>query len=164
MRDFRSASLRLALLLSVALASPSLRAQTTPPNPLAVYDGAWSVTIGDKTDALVNRCSGTAADYACDQVLNGKPIAKVSFHFVRADHYSTEVKLPDGTVASSGELNTAGDLWLWTSGPGKSQPPTYYKTENLFHDRNHIHFATYDSLDGKTWTKRMEGDEARAAS
>ena len=130
-----------------------------PDNPLRVCDGRWAVTIAGKTDSLENRCSGTTADYACDQVLNGKPIAHISFHFLRPDHYTTEVKLPDGSVASTGELQTAGDLWLWTSGPGKSQPPLYTKTENVFRDRNHIHFATYDSPDGKTWTKHLEGDE-----
>ena len=36
-----------------------------------------------------------------------------------------------------------------------------YRTVNVFSSRDHIHFESARSTDGKTWTVTMTGDETR---
>jgi hypothetical protein len=142
-------------------------APASPFVPLHLYNGGWKVTIAEasKPDSLLNRCTETAAYYACEQVLNGKPIALVVFTFTEdARHFHSQVVLPDGKAVGRSDLTIDGPHWTYSSsGTDKNDKPIYYRTENYFDGDDKIHFEQSESADQKTWVKKMQGDEVRAS-
>lgn len=139
-----------------------------PFSALTVYDGGWTVT-GAKTmagpgkaDALMNHCSRTEAYYACEQVVNGKPMALMVFTATEdANKFHTQIVLPNGYSTGRGDLTLAGDHWTFLGKDVEGDKTTYFKTENIIKDHDHIHFDQFESADGTTWVKKNEGDEVR---
>jgi hypothetical protein len=152
----------LVLPLFLMMATPS------PFAPIAVYQGTWTVTSSKsaKAQTMVNRCVEGAAFYACEQTLDGRPVAMVVYALTTDPHrFNTQAILPDGTAAGKTELvlsGANGSHWTFTNqGTGADGKPIYFKVENDFTGTDRIHFVQFDSPDGKTWTERSSGDEVR---
>ncbi len=137
--------------------------------PLHLYDGAWTITsphsmAGEgKPDLLVNHCIETEAYYACEQVVNGKPMALIVFTATdNPAQFHSQPVLPDGHAAGRADLTLNGDHWTFfaasTDDAGK---PIWYRTENYITGHDKIRFEQYESSDNKTWVKKNEGDEVR---
>lgn len=165
--------LLIATQLSASPAAITPAPSTSAINPLEairVYAGAWTVTSSKtmagpgKPDLLVNRCFMATAFYNCEQQVNGKVLALVVFTATSlAGAFHTQPMLPNGQATGRGDLTITGDHWVFTSktpvATGKTS--TWYRTENFFTGRDHIHFDQYESADGVTWTKSNSGDEVR---
>ena len=148
-------------------------AQTSAVNPLAVltrYTGAWTMTSpqslagAGKDDHVVNHCLLAEAYYACEQVVNGKPMALIVFTPAGAPGtFHTQTVLPSGYAAGRGDLTVAGEHWTFlgraVSDDGKTA--TWFRTENTFTGPDHIHFEPFQSNDGTTWKQTNAGDEQR---
>ena len=137
--------------------------------PITLYQGQWTVTsphtmAGEgKPDTLVNHCTEGAAFYSCEQVVNGKPMALIVFTAAdQPGHFYSQAIMTNGRASGRGDLTIAGDHWTYAgSGTDNAGKQTFYRTENFFTGANKIHFEQYESGDGKTWTKKNEGDEVR---
>jgi hypothetical protein len=137
--------------------------------PIRVYEGTWKLVSAHtmagegKPDMIVNHCYEGSAFYACEQVVNGKPVVLLVFTATEdpAKFHSQPV-LPDGHAVGRGDLTIVGDHWTF-SGGGKDDngKETFYRTENFFTGRDKIHFEQYESGDNKTWVKKNEGNEVR---
>ena len=133
--------------------------------PLRLYAGAWRVTKASapaaKPDRLLNDCAQVGRYFACQQTVNGKPGALVVFiPDGVAGQYHNQVVLPDGAaLGPPGTLVIAGEHWTYLGQPDPKG--VRYRTTNVFHGRDHIHFDVAQSSDGKTWTTTMAGDETR---
>jgi hypothetical protein len=154
--------LRIFLLAALAIAAAD------PFAPLAVYNGTWSVHAqhpfsgGTGPDRLENHCTHGQAFLSCEQIVNGKPAALVVFTISKEPgKYDVDNIRPNGYASSNTDLLINGDHWTFithASAPGE----TRYRTENVFHGPDAIHFEQFQSTDdGKTWTKTNEGDETR---
>lgn len=172
-------SIPLPLLLVLALAatartapSKAIPAQTqsgSPLSPLTVYAGSWIMTSAhpiagsEKVTTLTNHCHQDAAFYTCEQVVNGKPFALLVFVAdTQSGHFFTQEILANGRATGRVHLTIAGNHWTYQgSGTDESNKPIFYRTENFFSGPDRIHFEQYGSSDGKNWTKKNEGDEAR---
>jgi len=157
---------RLGMLISTALcACAHAAAAGDAYAPLRLYAGAWQVTKATaptgKPDRLVNDCAQAGHYFVCQQTVNGKPGALVVFIPDRvAGQYHNQVVLPDGAaLGPPGTLVIAGEHWTYLSQPDPKG--VRYRTTNVFHGRDHIHFDVAQSSDGKTWTATMAGDETR---
>ena len=142
-----------------------------PLQAIQVYAGAWTVTSAKTMagpglpDHLLNRCSMATAFYTCEQEVNGKALALIVFTAAgQPGTFHTQPMLPNGQAVGRGDLTITGDHWVFTSKTpmenGKTS--TWYRTENFFTGRDHIHFDQYESTDGVTWIKTNSGDEVRA--
>jgi hypothetical protein len=139
-----------------------------PFTSLDVYNGTWSVHAqhpfsgGTGPDTLVNHCTHGQAFFSCEQVVNGKPAALVVFTISsEAGKFDVDNIFPNGHASSNTDLLIHGDHWTFlthAAAPGDKR----YRTENVFHGPDAIHFEQFESTDdGKTWTKTNEGDESR---
>ena len=143
----------------------SAQSAADPYAPLRLYEGTWQVTQATpadrKSDRLVNDCARIGRDFACQQTVNGKPGALLVFiPDTMPGHYHTQIMLPDGTASGpSGTLTITGNRWIYLGQPGAKG--VRYRTINVFSSRDHIHFESARSTDGKTWTVTMAGDETR---
>ena len=138
--------------------------------PISVYDGGWTITAtttmagAGKPDELVNHCSRATAYYACEQVVNGKPMALIVFTATEVPgKFHTQVVLPDGFSTGRGDLTISDNHWTFLGKDVEKDKTTYFRTENYFTGRDKIHFEQYESTDNKTWVKKNEGDEVRAS-
>jgi len=150
------------------LPSLFLMLAASPFAPINTTQGTWTVTTSQsaKADTLINRCVEGAAFFACEQTLNGRPIAMVVYTLTSDPHkFYSQAILPDGTAAGRTELTLDGDNnshWTFRNqGTGADGKPVFYRVENTYSGSDRMHFEQYDSPDGKTWTKRNEGDEVR---
>ena len=93
--------------------------------------------------------------------MNGKPGALVVFiPEALSSSYHTQIVMPDGAaLGPPGALTIEGARWTYLGKPDTKG--VRYRTINIFMDRNHIHFVTARSPDGRTWTVTMAGDEMR---
>ncbi len=158
--------LRLGMLISTALCTCAHAAAAGDAYaPLRLYAGAWQVTKASapagKPDRLVNDCVEIGRYFACQQTVNGRPGALVLFIPDRvAGQYHNQVVLPDGAaLGPPGTLVIAGERWTYLGQPDPKG--VRYRTTNVFHGRDHIHFEVAQSSDGKSWTTTMAGDETR---
>ncbi|HEX4578131.1 MAG TPA: hypothetical protein VH117_12320 [Edaphobacter sp.] len=137
--------------------------------PIRVYEGTWKLVSAHtmagegKPDMIVNHCYEGSAFYACEQVVNGKPVVLLVFTATEdPTKFHSQPVLPDGHAVGRGDLTIVGDHWTF-SGGGKDDngKETFYRTENFFTGRDKIHFEQYESGDNKTWVKKNEGNEVR---
>lgn len=150
-------------LLSVASYGRAVDADA-PYQPLMLYNGTWQVTPlhAAKPDVLVDHCERTGKFYSCEQTVNGKTAALVVF--VPAEqpgHYYTQPILPDGYAIGRGDLEIAGDRWVYSSKHVEGAKTTYFRTINIFTGKDHIHFDSQTSADGTQWKTTQSGDEQR---
>lgn len=140
--------------------------------PITVYNGSWQMTSAHtlagpgKPDHLVNTCTATGHFYVCEQVVNGKFLAMITF--IAADqpgHFYTQALLPDGHAAGRSELTIAheakGEHWTYLSSSTDGSKTTHYRVENYFPGPDKIHFEQYESVDGTQWELKNSGDEQR---
>lgn len=135
--------------------------------PLAVYNGTWTVRAehpfagGTGPDTLENHCTHGQAFFACEQIVNGKPAALVVFTVSKEPgKFDVDSILPNGHASSDTDLFVKGDHWTYLNNSDTGKPR--FRTENVFRDRDHIHFEQFESKDeGKTWTQTNQGDEVR---
>ncbi len=158
----------LPLLLLPFLSLPPAPPADGPFAALTIYNGTWSVKAlhafsgGTGPDTLENHCTAGQAFYTCEQIVNGSPAALVIFVVAKEPgKFDVDNVLPNGHALSNTDLFVKGDHWTYlthASAPGQPQ----YRTENVFHGADSIHFEQFQSTDdGKTWTKTNEGEETR---
>lgn len=158
-------SLLIGLISSVSPATVRAANAADVYAPLRLYEGAWQVTqtmpAAKKPDRLVNNCAQMGRYFACQQTLNGKPGPLVVFiPEALSSSYHTQIVMPDGAaLGPPGALTIEGARWTYLGKPDTKG--VRYRTINIFMDRNHIHFVTARSPDGRTWTVTMAGDEMR---
>jgi hypothetical protein len=136
--------------------------------PLGLYQGAWQVTRksadkAGKPEQLVNHCASLGKYFICQQTVNGSEGGLVIFIPAgKPGHYFSQTITPDGRATGKADLEISGNRWTyssrWPQGNGKI---TYYRTVNVFTDKDHIHFEQAESADGTQWTQKDSGDEVR---
>jgi hypothetical protein len=136
--------------------------------PLGLYQGAWQITRksadkASKPEQLVNRCASLGKYFFCQQTVSGSDGGLVIFIPAgKPGHYFTQTITPDGRATGKADLEISGNRWTyssrWPQGNGKI---TYYRTINVFTDKDHIHFEQAESADGTQWTQKDSGDEVR---
>ena len=154
----------LPFLLLAALAFAPI---TDPFAPLNLYNGTWTVRAqhpfsgGSGPDTLVNHCTRSEAFYTCEQIVNGKSAALVIFTASsEPGKFDVDNILPNGHASSDTDLFIHGDHWTFITNSAPNTPR--YRTENVFHGPDKIHFEQFESPDGgKTWNKTNEGDDTR---
>lgn len=138
--------------------------------PLWLYQGTWHVSRGDsavgaKPDELKDECALLGKYFACQQTINGQTGALVIFvPASTAGQYYTQNVRVDGIASGRGNLEIAGDRWTYISTRDESGRTIYYRTINVFTGKNHIHFESAESNDGKNWKVTTSGDEVRAGA
>jgi hypothetical protein len=142
--------------------------------PLLNYQGKWNMveTGARKIDRLENRCARTGLFFACEQVVNGKPLALIVFLPIAqpADaatgvpqYYRNQALLADASPGGEwGKLAIQGDQWTYTWENKAGGNTTYWKNINTFYGADRITFEVSNSTDGKTWKLRKSGEERRA--
>ncbi len=60
-----------------------------------------------------------------------------------------------------GDLEIDGEHWTYSSKDVENGKTIFYRTTNLFHGPDRIHFELAQSTDGKQWTVTSKGDEVR---
>lgn len=135
---------------------------------LWLYDGSWELTPGEaegerKAERLTNDCAAFHKYFACQQDVNGNVSGLLIFvPASKADEYYTQTITPDGRATGRASLSISGNQWIflsrWDQGAGRT---TYYRTTNVFNDKNHIHFEQSESSDDVHWTTKHSGDEVR---
>ena len=155
---------------ATALAAATAGAAVEPDRYAALrqYDGRWTVTLGDgKKLDLVNRCSEFAAAFACEQVVDGRPVALIVFvpsGTANAETYAT-LALPYGGAVPGGwtSLTVAGPRWVYLSTRTDAGTTVHERTINDWSGRDHIRFTQQRSSDGIDWTSVSAGEETRVA-
>lgn len=158
------------MLLAIAL----LAAQATAPNPLdalLVYNGTWHVKVdhpfsggpAGTVDTLESHCTRTTAFVTCEQSVNGKVLELMVYTAAPTPgHFYTKFIQPDNMSAPRGELILDGNHFTYLDKATVDGKATLYRVENIFRDRDHIHFEESNSTDGgKTWTTTNQGEETR---
>lgn len=159
----------MTILVNVLLAFAAAAQPTPKPAnifaPISLYQGNWRATAmkpGDGPDLLSNHCHEFGTYYTCQQTVNGKVGALIVFVSAGAPgHFHTQALLPNGRAIGRGDLLIEGSHWTYSSQDTEKGKTTYYRTTNLFHGTDHIHFEISHSADGKTWTADRQGDEDR---
>ena len=138
---------------------------------LRLYEGAWQVSRkdlpkGGKPEVLVNSCGVLGQYFACAQNVNGAPGGLVVFIPAggQPGHFYTQTILPEGRATGRDELQIVGSQWTYTSRRDQDGQTTFFRNTNTFTDKNHIHFESAESKDGKTWSVKGAGDETRMPS
>jgi len=157
----------LTFLASLFLLQTTHAAAPNPFAPLELYNGTWTVHAqhpfsgGSGPDTLVNHCNRGQAFYTCEQIVNGKPVALVIFTASSGPgKFDVDNVLPNGHASSDTDLFIHGDHWTFITNSAPNTP--HYRTENIFHGPDSIHFEQFESPDGgKTWNKTNEGDDTR---
>jgi hypothetical protein len=154
-----------------ATASFSIAAPAANPAfpPLQQYEGAWQVTRTEsgspmKPYRLVNRCAALGIYFACEQTVDNKPTAlRVFIPAGSPGRYYTQSILPEGRATGLDSLEISGNRWTFSSRRQEGGNITYFRNTNVFVDKNHIHFESAQSPDGKKWTVQMSGEQYRLA-
>ncbi|HSU32612.1 MAG TPA: hypothetical protein VLJ11_15370 [Bryobacteraceae bacterium] len=136
--------------------------------PLQQYEGTWQVTRTEsgtpaaKPYRLVNRCVALGIYFACEQTIDNKPTAlRVFIPAGSPGRYHTQSILPEGRATGLDSLEVAGNRWTFTSRRQEGGNITYFRSTNVFLDKNHIHFESAQSPDGKQWTVQISGEQSR---
>lgn len=161
-----------SIVLAVLLAGPVAAAPAPDKTfaPLWLYQGAWHVTrsnaaAGSKPDELVNQCALLGKYFACQQAVNGKPAALLVFvPASEPSHFYTQTINPDGRAAGRGELEIAGDRWIFSSVWDQGGKTTYYRTTNVFSGKDRIHFEHAESSDRQNFKVTDSGDDVRLSA
>lgn len=158
---YRLALCTAALLTGLVVA----QAPTDPYAPLRLYDGAWSAT-GQRdgkpvTNHIVNVCKQLGLYFACQQTVNGKIGSLIIFVPTNTPgQYHTQAVLPQGFATGRGDLSIQGEQWTYSSqGADDKGKALYFRTLNVFHGPDQIHYTLQKSSDGQHWTTDGEGDE-----
>lgn len=165
MRSVSAILLLPAFLLSGVYAGPP----ATPYAPLLVYQGSWKVTrksagANAKPDTLQNQCATAGKYFVCQQTVNGNIIGLLVFvPLSQSGHFATQNILPEGRATGRGELEIAGNRWVFASSWNQGSATTRYRTTNIIADRNHIHFEQEESSDGVHWETKDSGDDVRVS-
>jgi hypothetical protein len=136
--------------------------------PLWLYDGGWQVApkniaAGAKPDQLLNECKQVGMYFTCQQTVNGKAGALLIFiPTEKKGHYYTQNVRPEGFASGRGDLDIEGDRWTYLSRALEDGKSKYYRTQNVFNGKDHIHYESSESSDGSKWTVTNSGDEVRA--
>ena len=159
--------MRKLLFAAVLLSCGGVFAANPAFEPLWLYQGTWDVTRSvpgstPVTDKLQNDCVDIGQFFLCQQTVNGKVAALVTFTPAETKgHYYTQPVLPDGHATGRGQLEIDGDHWTYPSKEESNGKTTYYRTTNIFTGKDRIHFEQAESADGKTWKVTGSGDEIR---
>ena len=165
-----SALVLCGLLACLTVAPASARAETpavpAASDPVMVYDGAWTVTPAKSPPVhLRNRCFQGQAFVVCEQALNGKVLALLTFRLVDSgpsgrDYMTLPIQV--GLEAPKPTpLHIDGDHWTYTFDEIESGKKTKGRVLNTFKDRDHLHYEIQSSADGKVWSTTASGDEVR---
>jgi hypothetical protein len=154
-------------LLAFCLAASSFAATDSLYAPLRLYDGNWRVTrkdlpAGTKPDELNNQCSLVGKYFACQQTVNGGVSALLIF--VPSDkpgHFFTQSVNTQGRALGRGDLEIAGNRWVFSSTWDQGGKTMYYQTINTFSGRDHIHFEQQESGNRTDWKTTSSGDDFR---
>ncbi|MFZ0595164.1 MAG: hypothetical protein WAM39_32175 [Bryobacteraceae bacterium] len=159
------------LLLAGILSRPAKAAHSgAPPSPLWLYQGSWQVTHPNagapgEPYQLTNDCAQLGLYFACQQSVNGKPVRLlIMISTDKPGHFHTQTILPEGRATGLDDLEISGNQWVFTSSRREGGKTTYYRTINTFSGKNKIHFEQAESTDGKQWTTKSSGDEAKVSN
>ncbi len=160
-----------AFLLLASLAFAMDAAPATPAYaPLLVYGGNWKITrksagANAKPDELQNQCASVGKFFTCQQTVNGNVTGLLVFApLSQPGHFATQTVLPEGRATGRGELEIAGNRWVFTSSWNQGSTTTRYRTTNIITDKNHIHFEQEESSDGVRWEVKDSGDDLRTSA
>jgi hypothetical protein len=141
--------------------------------PLLVYRGTWRVTADHPwsgsapgaVDRLRSDCKIFHAYFACEQSVNGKPLALIVYTAGdRAGEYHTRTIGPNGLAGGRGTMTIAGKRWTYLDKPAAGLSGPWSRVENVVVSRDRIRFEEYESADeGKTWRLTNQGVEDRIA-
>jgi len=165
------------LVLSLALLVSADRTKAEPMSPtnafqkLEIYGGDWSVRAdhpwsgasAGSSDDLRSRCQRFSAYFACEQSVNGKPLALIVYTAGDApNRFHTRTIATDGRAGGRGDLVLEGNRWTYLDKPPLGLKGAWSRTENIVRDGNHIRFVEYQSSnEGKTWVQTNAGVEVR---
>lgn len=135
-------------------------------NALSGYEGTWRVTVGkEPPSTLANKCSALGQYFACSQTVNGAESGLLVFiASATPGHFLTQTIRPDGRATGLDQLDTAGNVWTFSSRRDEYGHTTYYRTVNTFSGKNHIHFESAHSSNNKDWTVDRSGDETKVTA
>lgn len=157
---------RFPLLVTGAVLAGFAAAQAPhdPYAPLRRYDGVWDSTgeRGGKpqTSHIVNVCRQLGLFFACQQTVNGKVGSLIVFVPTGAPgQYHTQAVLPAGFATGRGDLSIQGETWTYSSTGEDKGKTIYFRTTNVFHGPDAIHYVISESPDGQAWKIDGEGDE-----
>ncbi len=159
----------LTMLVLAAFALSTMRA-ASPDNPLALYQGTWHVTTKSaganaKPEEIKNQCASLGKYFACQQIVDGSVSALLVFVATNEPgHYVIQNIFPDGRASGKSNLEISGNRWIYTNSWNQGSKTTYYRTTNIFADKNHIHFEQEESSDKVHWETKNSGDEVRVPS
>jgi len=164
-----------AALGSVPAVAPSEPAPAAPATfaPLLLYPGIWKVTADHPwsgaapgaVDRLRSDCKIFHAYFACEQSVNGKPLALIVYTAGdRPLEYHTRTIAPNGLAGGRGTMTIAGNRWTYLDKPAAGLSGPWSRVENVIVTRDRIRFAEYEPRDeGKTWSLTNRGVEDRIA-
>ena len=154
-----------------AAPAPKTASANDPYAPLRLYDGKWDLVpaSNDKATATVhieNHCAKVGEFFACNQIVNGKNMALVVFlptHPIENGYayHNQALGVEGGGSGSWGNLEIAGDRWVYSNDETDSGKKIYDRTINVFSGSDKIHFEVQRSDDGSKWDTTLSGDEAR---
>ena len=165
--------MRLSCLLLSLLPAATLAATPTDGlDAIAVYAGSWQTQMhhldtpyskaGSERTRLHNQCWRGQAFYACEQVVDGKPVALVVFLQDKGHGgYVTHAIPADGGRASDGTLEIRGNRWTFPWQFDDHGKTIHARVVNVFHGRDAIDFRQEYSADGEHWTAMATGHETR---
>lgn len=155
-------------LLAFLTAAPASASAETPaaPDPVMIYDGFWTVKPAKGPAVhLRNRCFQGQAFVLCEQALNGKVMALLTFRLVDSgpsgrDYMSLPI-LVGMEAPKPSPLHIDGDHWTYTFDQIENGKKTLGRVLNTFKDHDHLHYDIQSSVDGKVWATTDSGDEVR---
>ena len=160
-----------AMVYMVLLAKVGATVADDPYAPLKLYDGKWEVgpSEGEKEAThLENHCAKTGLFFACEQVVNGRPVALVVFLPMAklpsgGEEYRTQGLTADASPAGEwGKLTIDNEHWIYSWEGRDNEKKVYWRNVNTFSGTDKIHFEIQNSDDGTTWKTQKSGDERRA--
>jgi hypothetical protein len=162
------------LLSSISMGSAHQRDESTPFDPLKIYNGDWAVralhpwsgAAPGAIDRLKSKCQHFTLYFACEQTVNGKPQALIVYTInTGPGQLYTRTIAPNGLAGGRGDLTIDGNHWTYLDKPAAGLTGPWSRVENTIVDRNHIRFEEYESTDeGKHWTQTNSGTEERTGA
>jgi hypothetical protein len=153
----------IVLFLLLSLAPTASPAEPDAYAPLWLYKGSWQISRPNQPqEKLVNLCSLVGRYFVCEQTTDGTPGALLIFIPAgKPGKYYTQNVRPEGRASGRGDLDIAGDRWVYSSTWDAGGKTIYYRTTNVFTGKNRIHFEQAESTDNKEWVVKATGDEVR---
>jgi hypothetical protein len=138
---------------------------------LMLYRGDWRVTADHpwsgatpgSVDRLRSACTLFQAYLACEQSVNGKPLALIVFTVGdRPGEFYTRTIAPSGLAGARGSMTIEGNRLTFMDKPAAGLTGPWSRVENHIISRNEIRFAEYESTDeGRSWKRTNAGTELR---